>query len=49
MKYEIITKSVENEEIQEEIYIEELCRIIRLSLSEVEKSGQSNNIFESIN
>ena len=48
MNYEIIIKSIEEENLQEEIYKDVLCYIIRECLSEVNKNEQSNNISESI-
>lgn len=48
MKYEIIIETLGDEELQEEIYKEVLCSIIKECLSEVSKNEQSYNIFESL-
>jgi hypothetical protein len=48
MKYEIITKTMEEEKQQEEIYKDVLCYIIKEFLSEVEQNEQSHYLPEGI-
>ncbi|HYE12766.1 MAG TPA: hypothetical protein VEF53_21615 [Patescibacteria group bacterium] len=48
MDYEIIIETMEEENLQEEIYRDVLCYIIKEYLSEVDQNGQSYCIPESI-
>jgi hypothetical protein len=49
MNYEIIVETMEDEDLQKQIYEDVLLKIINECLSEVSQNEKSSNIFKSIN